>query len=171
MNFIENIFVLFGFGMKVLNDLFGSALMITCVTVINITKFKFIFFQNQPFENFRNLSYRYLSSISQVNWAKFQISTDLCVCLCLRPSTRKASSVWVGIRGNRSTATMLLSSAKSLHLYFSLKHPAFLISRFIHFTHQKWKNPRLNQLYMRLISKHEAFSYHYQGSPSVRATS
>ena len=125
MNFIENIFVLFGFGMKVLNDLFGSALMITCVTVINTTKFKFIFFQNQPFENFRNLSYRYLSSISQVNQAKFQISTDLRVCLCLRPSTRKASSVWgwnsrEQINGNDVTflcqvpSSLLQSEAPSL---------------------------------------------------------
>ena len=87
------------------------------------------------------------------------------VCVCLRLSTAKA--VW-GPNSRRQIKNcvlkMFLYSAKSLHCYFSMKHRAFLISRFILFTHLKRAKPRLNYLYV-------AFSYHYQASLSVRAKS
>ena len=88
-----------------------------------------------------------------------------CVCVCLRLSTAKA--VW-GPNSRRQIKNcvlkMFLYSAKSLHCYFSMKHRAFLISRFILFTHLKRAKPLLNYLYV-------AFSYHYQASLSVRAKS
>ena len=46
------------------------------------------------------------------------ISDDVCVCVCLRPSTEKASSVWIwNSRGqiNDVVLNMFLSSAKFLH--------------------------------------------------------
>ena len=46
----------------------------------------------------------------------------VCVCVCLRPSTVKASSVWGwNSRGQINDVVLktFLSSAKSLHRYFS----------------------------------------------------
>ena len=60
------------------------------------------------------------------------------VCVCLRASTVKASSVW----GWNSTGQIndvvlktFLSPAKFLHRYFSMKHQVFLTSHFILFEH------------------------------------
>ena len=81
---------------------------------------------------------------------------SVCVCVCLRPSTVKVSSVWGwNSRGQISDVVlkMFLSSAKSLHCYFSMKHRAFLTSCFILFTHQKRPKSRLNQLYVCLAFK------------------
>ena len=62
----------------------------------------------------------------------------VCVSVCLRPSTVKVSSLvgW-NSRGQISDVVLktFLSSARSLHRYFSMKHRAFLTSRFILFTH------------------------------------
>ena len=66
----------------------------------------------------------------------FCVCVCVCVCVCLRPSTVKAIWGW-NSRGqiNDFVLKTFLSSAKSLHRYFSMKHRAFLISRFILFTH------------------------------------
>ena len=53
----------------------------------------------------------------------------VCVCVCLRPSTVNASSVWSwNSRGQINDVVLktFLSSAKSLHRYFSIKHRALL---------------------------------------------
>ena len=55
----------------------------------------------------------------------------VCVCVCLRPSTVKALYVWGwSSRGQINDVVLktFLSSVKSLHRYFSMKHRAFLIS-------------------------------------------
>ena len=75
------------------------------------------------------------------------------VCVCLRPSTVKASSVWGwNSRGqiNDIVLKTFLSSSKSLYGQFSMKHRGFLTSCFILFIHQMWTKPRLNQLYAHL---------------------
>ena len=60
------------------------------------------------------------------------------VCVSLRLSTMKASYVrgW-NSRGQINDVVLktFLSSAKSLHRYFIMKHRAFLASHFILFTH------------------------------------
>ena len=61
-----------------------------------------------------------------------------CVCVCLRPSTVNALSVWDwNSRGKINDVVLktFLSSAKSLHRYFSMKDGAFLAGRFILITH------------------------------------
>ena len=78
------------------------------------------------------------------------------MCVCLRPSTVKALSVWSwDSKGqiNDVGLNTFLTSAKSLHRYFSVKHRAFLVSLFILFTHQKQAKSRINQLCMRLAFK------------------
>ena len=80
----------------------------------------------------------------------------VCVCVCLRPSTVNASSVWSwNSRGQINDVVLetFLSSTKSLHRYFSMKHRAFLTSRFIVLTHQKRAKPQLNYLCVRLAFK------------------
>ena len=60
------------------------------------------------------------------------------VCVCLRPSTLKASSVWgwkSRVQINDVVLITLFSSAKFLHRYFSMNHQAFLTSHFILFAH------------------------------------
>ena len=77
----------------------------------------------------------------------------MCVWVCLPPSTEKASSVWVwNSRGQINDVVLktFLSSTKSFHRYFSMKHQAFLTSRFILFTHQKRTKPRLNVMCVSL---------------------
>ena len=59
-----------------------------------------------------------------------------CVCVCLRPSTVKASSFWGwNSRGQINDVVLktLFPSAKFPHRYFSMNHQAFLTSRFILF--------------------------------------
>ena len=67
------------------------------------------------------------------------VSVCVCVCVCLRPFTVKTSSVWISwnVREqiNNVVLKMFLSSAKSLHHYFKMKHQTFLTSHFILFTH------------------------------------
>ena len=61
----------------------------------------------------------------------------VCVYVCLRSSTMKASSVWGwDFRGQINDVVLktFLSSAKSLHCYFSMKRRAFLTSSFTLFT-------------------------------------
>ena len=77
----------------------------------------------------------------------------MCVWVCLPPSTENASSVWVwNSRGQINDVVLktFLSSTKSFHRYFSMKHQAFLTSRFILFTHQKRTKPRLNVMCVSL---------------------
>ena len=63
----------------------------------------------------------------------------VCVGVCIRPFTVKASSVWISWSAreqiNDAVLKTLLSSAKSLHRYFRMKHQKFLTSHFILFTH------------------------------------
>ena len=62
----------------------------------------------------------------------------VCVCVCVHPSTVKVSSVWGWNSIGQINVVVLktfLSSAKSLHHYFSMKHRAFLTSRFILLMH------------------------------------
>ena len=63
----------------------------------------------------------------------------VCVCVCLRPFTVKALSVWNSWNAREQINDVVLKtflfSAKSLHLYFRMKHWAFLNSHFILFTH------------------------------------
>ena len=61
----------------------------------------------------------------------------VCVCVCLRPSTVKASFIWGwNSRGQINDVVMktFFSSAKFCYHYFSMKNRAFLTSRFIYFT-------------------------------------
>ena len=60
-------------------------------------------------------------------------------CVCLRPFTVKASSVWISWdtreQINDVTLKTLISYAKYLHRYFRMQHLTFLTSQFILFTH------------------------------------
>ena len=80
-----------------------------------------------------------VSKFCQMLWIHVKILRAL-VCVCLLPSTMKVSSVW-GWNSrkliNDVVLKTFLSSAKSLHRYFSMKHQVFLTGRFILFTHQK----------------------------------
>ena len=77
------------------------------------------------------------------------------VCVCLRPSTMKASSVWNNWNASEQINHVMLktciSSARSLHRYFRMKLRAFLTSHFILFTHQQRAKPRLNQCASRFL--------------------
>ena len=62
----------------------------------------------------------------------------VCVCVCVRPFTVKASSVWISwiTRDlNFDVLRTLISYAISLHRYVRMKHLTFLISHFILLTH------------------------------------
>ena len=96
----------------------------------------------------------------------------VCVCVCFRPPTLKASSVWgwqSRVQINYVVLKTFFSSTKFLHRYFSMNHQAFLTSHFILFAHQKRAKPRLNQLDVRLAFR--TWGNHYQVPPSVRTTS
>ena len=63
---------------------------------------------------------------------------QVCMCVCLRPSTSKASSIWgwkSRVQINDVVLKTLFSSANFLHRYFSMNHQAFPTSRFILFAH------------------------------------
>ena len=70
-------------------------------------------------------------------------------CVCVRPFTVKASSVWISWTAREQINDVVLKtfvfSAKFLRRYFRMKHLTFLINHFILFTHQKRAEPRLNQ--------------------------
>ena len=63
----------------------------------------------------------------------------MCVCVCVRPFTVKTSSVWINWNAreqiNDAVLKTFLSSAKSLHRYFIMKHQTFLTSYFRDNTH------------------------------------
>ena len=70
--------------------------------------------------------------------SKVCLLTWLYVCVCLRPSNLKASSIWgwkSRVQINDVVLKTLFSSANFLHRYFSMNHQAFLTSRFILFAH------------------------------------
>ena len=78
----------------------------------------------------------YLYFIKREELGKVRFSFRVCV--CLRPSTLKASSVWgwkSRVQINDVVLKTLFSSAKFLQRYFSMNHQAFLTSCFILFAH------------------------------------
>ena len=58
------------------------------------------------------------------------VGVGVCVCVCLRPFSVKTSSVWVSWNAREQVNDIVLktflSSAKSLHRCFRMKHHAFL---------------------------------------------
>ena len=100
----------------------------------------------------------------------------LCVCVfvCVRPFTVKASSVWISWSTREQINDVVLktfvSYAKSLHRYFRMNLRAFLTSYFILLTHLV-AGKAMTKLVCVSLSNWEAFIHHYQVSSSVRATS
>ena len=100
----------------------------------------------------------------------------LCVCVfvCVRPFTVKASSVWISWSTREQINDVVLktfvSYTKSLHRYFRMNLRAFLTSYFILLTHLVAGKAMTKLVYVSL-SNWEAFIHHYQASSSVRATS
>ena len=84
------------------------------------------------------------------------------VCVCLRPSTVKASSVWNSWNASKQINDVMLktciSSAKSLHRYFRVKLQTFQTRHFILFTHQQRAEPRLNQCASRFLIMGPSFT-------------
>ena len=84
------------------------------------------------------------------------------VCVCLRPFTLKASSVWISWNATEQINDVVLNtflfSAKSLHRYYSMEHQSFLTSHFILFTHQKRVEPRLNYCASRFQNIRSSFT-------------
>ena len=120
--------------------------------------YSFILFYRVPSKNVKSDIFARRLKIAELNKKTSVLVTMIAVsvCGCLGPSTVKVSSVqgW-NSRGQINDVFLktILSSAKSLHRYFSMKHLAFLTSHFIMFTHQKREKPRLIQLYVLLAFK------------------
>ena len=63
----------------------------------------------------------------------------VCVCVCLRPFTVKASSAWISWNARKQINDVMLktflSYSKSLHRYFRMQHLTFLTSHLILLAH------------------------------------
>ena len=92
----------------------------------------------------------------------------------LRPSTVKASSVWIRWHAreqiNDVMLKTLISYAKFLHRYFRMQHLTFLTSHFILFAHQKRAKSRLNYCRSHFQNMGPSFTIQ-EASLSVRTTS
>ena len=101
--------------------------------------------------------YWYLAFRRTVDSCCYRVCVCGCVCVCMFMSIHGEGFICLGLESRGQIMDVVLktflSSAKSLHRYFSIKHRAFLTSRFILFTHQKRAKPQLNQLYVRLLLK------------------
>ena len=95
-------------------------------------------------------------------------------CVCLRPFTVTASSVgnnWNAKEQIKNVALKtFLSSAKSLHFYFRLKHQTFLTSP-LSCSHTRSRQSHDLAIVCISLSKHKAFIYEYQALPSLQAKS
>ena len=96
--------------------------------------------------------YWYLAFRRTVDSCCYRVCVCLCVCVCLFMSIHHEGFICLGLESRGQIIDVVLktflSFAKFLHRYFSMKHRAFLASRFILFTHQKQAKPQLNQLYV-----------------------
>ena len=96
-----------------------------------------------------------------------------CLCVCIRPFTVKASSLWVSWDAREQIIDVMskrfLSYTISLHRYFILKHLIFLSSNFIRFTHQKRTKPRVNQCASRFQHVSPSFTiFRYRPRSTLR---
>ena len=115
-----------------MNDLSSSVYVKEWIIVFIVNKLILIYF-TWFVHNFVNYKYNVLLKRNDV--CLMPLSTFVCVS---RPFAVKASSVWNSwnIREQIKDVVLktFLSSAKSLHRYFRMKHRAFLTSHFNLFT-------------------------------------
>ena len=102
------------------------------------------------------------------------ICVSVCVCVCLRSSTVKASSVWVGIPGDRSIMLCwrrLFSLPSPFITTVVCSTEPFLLAALSCSHTRSGQSHDLTSFICVSLSKYGAFIYRYRALPSIRATS